>query len=69
MALARATTQPPPVPAVALTALPAREQRRVAVEAAKNLVRRRGNFMGWLNMALLERHDLTRCGCGLIHCR
>lgn len=69
MALARATTQPPPIPPIALVAVPPREQRRVAVEAAKALVRRRGNFMAWLNMALLERHELTRCGCGLIHCR
>ena len=69
MVLARATTSPPPIPASALVAVPAREQRRVAVEAAKSLVRHRGNFMAWLNIALLERHELTRCGCGLIHCR
>ena len=58
-----------PIPPIALVAVSPREQRRVAVDAAKDLVRRRGNFMGWLNMALLERHELTRCGCGLIPVR
>jgi hypothetical protein len=60
---------PPPPPAAALVGAPTRELRRAGIDAAKLLVRRRGNFMGWLNMALLERHELTRCGCGLIHCR
>jgi hypothetical protein len=69
MVLARASTQPPPVPVAAITAMPAREVRRAGIDTAKQLVRHRGNFMAWLNVALLDRHELTRCGCGLIHCR
>ena len=68
MVLARATTEPQLFVADDYFVAP-REQRRAAVEAAKTLVRRRGNFYGWLQNTLLDRHELTRCGCGLVHCR
>jgi hypothetical protein len=48
---------------------PVREQRRAGVAAAKLFVRRRSGFHGWMQVVLLRKHELTSCGCGLIHCR
>ena len=61
--LAPATPRPP------LVGDPAREQRRAGIAAAKMLIRRRAGFHGWMQLMLLRQHPLTRCGCGLIHCR
>lgn len=47
----------------------ARELRRAAVAAAKVSIGRRSGFHGWLQTALLRKHALTSCGCGLINCR
>jgi hypothetical protein len=60
------TRRPPPA---ALVGDRPRELRRAGIAAVKLLVRRRGGFHGWLQTKLLARHALTRCGCGLIHCR
>ncbi|MEJ7602738.1 MAG: hypothetical protein WKG01_32920 [Kofleriaceae bacterium] len=52
-----------------LVADAARELRREMVAHAKTLVRRKTSFVGWLDGWALVRHELTRCGCGLINCR
>ena len=57
----------PPVSAP-LVGDPARELRRAGIAAAKLCVRRRYSFHGWLQTALLRKHALTSCGCGLISC-
>lgn len=68
-AMLQLRTLPPPPPPIAFVGSPTRELRRTGIDAAKELVRRRGTFHGWLANVLLDRHDLTKCGCGLIHCR
>ncbi|MCX5743105.1 MAG: hypothetical protein NT062_11495 [Proteobacteria bacterium] len=46
-----------------------RELRRAGIAAANLCIRRRTTFHGWLQMTLLRKQTLTRCGCGLINCR
>ena len=58
-----------PEPRAPLVADAARELRREMVAHAKTLVRRKTSFVGWLDCWALARHELTRCGCGLINCR
>ncbi len=71
--MVRARTAVTPAIAITLRAPlvgdPVREQRRAGIAAAKLCVRRRASFHGWLQTALLRKHELTSCGCGLINCR
>jgi hypothetical protein len=64
-----ALTLPPTVVRAPLVGDPVRELRRAGIAAAKLSVRRRYSFHGWLQTALLRKHVLSRCGCGLINCR
>jgi hypothetical protein len=59
----------PPLVSGPIVGNPARERRRAAVALAKLSIRRRSNFHGWLQTALLRKHALTSCCCGLVNCR
>jgi len=60
-------TRPPSRPP--LVGNPVQEIRRAGIASAKQFIRRRSSFHGWLQGVLLREHELTSCSCGLINCR
>jgi hypothetical protein len=67
--MVRTPLLPPATARPAIVANPGKELRLAGIAAARVVVSRRSSFHGWLQTALLRKHALTSCGCGLINCR